>query len=139
MSGPLLLVAAITTGVPVSEVLLADPGTGFDDQRIEAAGLGQRMKVVVSGGRKKRLVGVDQPVEPIHQHADREAIEQLRILRGIGARQNRLRLEERGGIFKRRLFRHRFARLPSVVHGEQFGHRGVGQRFALSAIIETRR
>ena len=42
---------------------------GLDQQRVEAAGLFERVQAVVSDAAEKRRVGVEQPVEPVDQHA----------------------------------------------------------------------
>ena len=46
---------------------------GLDIERVETAGILQRMKARIAHPLEERGVGIEQPVEPIDQHADRAA------------------------------------------------------------------
>ena len=59
---------------------------GLDQQRIDAAGRLQRGETGKTHLRQKRRIGVDQPVEPIQQHADRQQIDQRKFLMCVGGR-----------------------------------------------------
>ena len=79
-------VAEMVTGVPVSDVLLALETPGSTKQRVEAAGLFQRVQAVIAHAAEEGAVGVKQPVEPVDQHAGREQVEQRLVARGLAAR-----------------------------------------------------
>ena len=79
-------VAEMVTGVPASDVLLPLADAGFDEQRVETAGLFQRLQAGIADAVEERAVGIEQPVEPVDQHADREQIEQRLVARGLAAR-----------------------------------------------------
>ena len=70
---PKAALAEIVTGVPVSDVLLALRDAGLDIERVEAAGLLQRMQARIAHALEKRRIGIEQPVEPVDQDADRQA------------------------------------------------------------------
>ena len=57
-------------------------GVRLDEQRVEAAGLLQRVQLVVAGPVEEGAVGVDQLVEPIDQHADRQPVEDRTLIGG---------------------------------------------------------
>ena len=57
-------------------------GVRLDEQRVESAGLLQRVQLVVAGPVEEGAVGVDQLVEPIDQHADRQAVEDRALIGG---------------------------------------------------------
>ena len=60
--------------------------TGFDIERVEAAGIFQRMQARIAHLRQEGRVGVEQPVEPVDQDADRQQIEQRLVAPGFAAR-----------------------------------------------------
>ena len=59
---------------------------GLDIERVETAGLLQRMQARIAHAREKRRVGIEQPVEPVDQDADRQEIEQHLVAPGFAAR-----------------------------------------------------
>ena len=73
---PMAGCAEIVTGVPVSEVLRGVGDAGLDIERVEAAGLFQRMQAVIADRLEKCRVGIEQPVEPVDQDACGQQIEQ---------------------------------------------------------------
>ncbi len=72
----------------------------LDIERVEAAGILQRVKARIAHPLQKRGIGIDQPVEPVDQHAHGQQIEQRPVAPGFAARR-RLRLREPGGFFAR--------------------------------------
>ncbi len=58
---------------------------GFDIERVEAAGIFQRMQGRITHLREEGRVGVEQPVEPVDQNADRQQIEQRLVAPGFAA------------------------------------------------------
>ena len=70
----------------------------LDEQRVEAAGLFQRVQLVVAGPVEEGAVGIDQLVEPIDQHADRQAVEDRALIGARASARSRLaaRLGSRG-------------------------------------------
>ena len=59
---------------------------GLDIERVETAGLLQRVQALIAHPRQKRRVGIEQPVEPIDQHARGDQIEQRPVAPGFAAR-----------------------------------------------------
>jgi len=56
---------------------------GLDIERVETSGLLQRVEALVAHPHQKRAVGIEQPVEPVDQHADRQQIEQRLVAPGF--------------------------------------------------------
>ena len=73
---------------------------GLDIERIETAGRFQGVQAVVSHLSEKRAVGIEHPVEPIDQHADRHQIEQHPVAPRLAAR-GRLGRRQPVGLFAR--------------------------------------
>ena len=59
---------------------------GLDIERIESAGLFQRMQAVVSDALEEGGVGIEQPVKPVDQDAGRQQIEQCAVALQFAAR-----------------------------------------------------
>jgi len=59
---------------------------GLDIERVETSGVFQCVEALVAHLRQKRAVGIEQPVEPVNQHADRQQIEQRLVAPGFAPR-----------------------------------------------------
>ena len=86
---------------PFLASLASAASLGFDEQAVEAAGLGQRFERRIAGPVEEGAVGVDQVVEPVDQEADRQAVEDrpafVGVARGIAIARGFRRLGLAGG------------------------------------------
>src|SRR6202041_3504188 len=62
---------------------------GLDIERVETAGLLEGEKVWIAHAFEKRRVGIEQPVEPVDQYADRDQVEQRSVAPAFAARRYR--------------------------------------------------
>ncbi len=131
-------------GQRLRAVVLAGVGVvRLDEQRIEAAGLFQRVQLVVAGPVEEGAVGIDQLVEPIDQHADRQPVEDRTLIGGECLRGGSLRSRLSGlrrppfsrflGIRWRRLFN-----LLRLVLGAAQARRQTVRQFAERAALDRR-